>query len=279
MDITPAPLAARTEATPNATSIAGEGPLRAKNLQEELVGKVALVTGADGGVGRALVDLLLARGALVVAQDLRPGVEELARASGGRVTAVVGDVADVDTADRSVHAALEHFGRLDILVNNAGRTLNKPVTETSDEDWDAVIRTNARGAFVQSRAAFAHMADHGGGAIVFVTSYAATVALPLGSAYSASKGAVSQLMKVLALEGGPVAIRSNAVAAGVIDTGFLNNIRPDGQDYLRSFGSAMPLGRIADPSEIAEVVLYLASDRASYVTGAVLAADGGFTAQ
>ncbi|CAA9467689.1 MAG: 3-oxoacyl-[acyl-carrier protein] reductase [uncultured Rubrobacteraceae bacterium] len=245
----------------------------------EFTGKVAIVTGASGGVGGALVRLLLQRGGRVVAQDLKDDVGDLERADPERVAHVVGDAADSEVARAAVATAVSRFGRLDVLVSNAGRTLNKPVTETTDEDWDAVLRTNARGGFVQSREAFRHMADHGGGSIVFVGSYASTVALPEGSAYASSKGALGQLAKVLAIEGARRGIRANEVAAGVIDTGFLDTIRPDGQEYLRSFGDSMPMGRIARPEEIAEAVLWLASERASYVTGAVLAADGGFTAQ
>ena len=242
----------------------------------ELEGRVAVVTGAAGGVGSALVELLLARGARVVAQDLDPAV---GRHAGDRVATVVGDVADSAVAAQAVRAATDRFGRLDVLVNNAGMTLNQLVTDTTDEDWERVLRVNAGGAFVQSREAFRHMAAHGGGSIVMVSSIVATVGQPSVAAYAASKGAVGQLMKVLAIEGAPVSVRANAVAAGVIDTGFLDGIRPDGQEYLRTFGSAHPLGRIADPREVAEAVLFLASDRASFVTGAVLAVDGGYTAQ
>lgn len=251
----------------------------AQETDPEFAGRVAIVTGASGGLGRALVTLLLQRGARVVAQDIDQRVRDLENEYGDRVAAVVGDVADSETARQSVLLAVERFGRLDVLVNNAGRTLNKPVVDTTDDDWDRIIRVNLRGNFVQSREAFRRMAAHGGGSIVAVASYAATVALPQGSAYSASKGGIAQLMKVLAIEGAPFGIRSNAVAPGVIDTGFLNDIRADGQEYLRTFGSAHPLGRIASPEEVAESVLYLASDRASFVTGALLAVDGGFTAQ
>jgi NAD(P)-dependent dehydrogenase (short-subunit alcohol dehydrogenase family) len=243
----------------------------------EFSGKTAVVTGAARGVGRATVALLHARGARVVAVDLRPDITALPDAYPG-VLAVRGDVTEEETAVRAVRCAQDACGGLDILVNNAGRTLNKPVTETTAEDWDAVMAVNTRGAFFCAREAFRAMKDRGGGAIVSTGSYTSTVALPEGAAYSASKGALAQLTKVLAVEGGPVGVRANLVAAGVVETDFLDTIRPDSRAYLRSFADAQPLGRVAQPEEIAEVLCFLASPRSSFVTGAVVAADGGFTA-
>ena len=243
----------------------------------EFAGKTALVTGAARGVGRETVALLHARGARVVALDLRPDVMNLEGEFPG-VAATQGDVTQEETAHRAVATALDAFGGLDILVNNAGRTQNKPVTETTAEDWDTVMAVNARGSFFCAREAFRAMKSRGGGAIVSTGSYASTVALPEGVAYSASKGALAQLTKVLAVEGGPLGIRANLVAAGVIETDFLDTIRPDSRAYLASFGAAQPLGRVARPEEIAEVLCFLVSPRSSFVTGAVVAADGGFTA-
>ncbi|MBR7672497.1 SDR family NAD(P)-dependent oxidoreductase [Streptomyces daliensis] len=246
--------------------------------QDGVRGATALVTGAARGVGRATVAWLHEHGARVVAEDIRAEVERLAAEFPG-VATVTGDVAREETAVRAVGTALERFGRLDILVNNAGRTLNKPLTETTAEDWDDVLAVNARGPFLHAREAFRAMREQGGGGtIVNVGSYTCTVALPEGSAYTASKGALAQLTKVIALEGGPHGIRANTVAPGVIETDLLDNIREDSRAYLRSFGDAHPLGRVAQPEEIAEVIGFLASARSSFMTGAVVAADGGFTA-
>ncbi|MET9266449.1 SDR family oxidoreductase [Amycolatopsis sp. NPDC004079] len=245
-------------------------------MTKELAGKVALVTGAARGVGAATVAWLHARGARVLATDIRPEVERLADESG--VAVLVGDVSEEDVAVRSAAAALERFGGLDILVANAGRSVNKPVTETTAADWDEVMSVNARGAFLHAREAFRVMRDNGGGAIVTVGSFASTVGLAEASAYSASKGALAQLTKVLALEGAPHGIRANVVAPGVVETDLLDTFRAESRAYLRSFGDAHPLGRVAQPEEIAEVICFLASPRSAFVTGAVVAADGGYTA-
>jgi len=254
-------------------------PNDAPDRSNDLQGRTALVTGAAGGIGRATVALLLQRGARVVAADRREDVRELELAYPERVAAVVGEVADDAVARETVALAVTRFGRLDVLISNAGRTLNKPVTQTTSGDWDALLRSNARGAFVHAREAMRHMQDHGGGSIVFVTSIVGSVGLPETAAYAASKGAITQLMKVLALEGAERGVRANAVAPGVVDTAFLDDVRADGQDYLRTFGPAHPLGRIAAPQDVAEALCFLASDRASFITGTVLAVDGGYTAQ
>jgi NAD(P)-dependent dehydrogenase (short-subunit alcohol dehydrogenase family) len=250
--------------------------MSAPATDRELVGKVALVTGAARGVGAATVGWLHARGARVLATDVRPEVADLT-ARFDRVSTLVGDVSREETAVRSVAAALDRFGGLDILVSNAGRSVNKPIVETTASDWDELMAINARGAFLHSREAFRAMRERGG-AIVTVGSFACTVGLPEAAAYSASKGALAQLTKVLALEGGPHGIRANVVAPGVIETDLLDNFRDDSRAYLRSFGDAHPLGRVAQPDEIAEVIGFLASPRSGFITGAVVAADGGYTA-
>ncbi len=183
-----------------------------------LDGKVAIVTGAARGIGRAAAELLHARGARVVASDRSEAVHEL---DGVGFATLTGDVADEDVARNTVALARERFGRLDILVNNAGRTLNKPLLETSVEDWNAVLATNACGNFVHSREAVRAMMETGGGAIVSVVSVVAQVAMKELAAYAASKGAITQLVKVIAVEYGAHGIRANAVAPGVVETDIL----------------------------------------------------------
>lgn len=243
-------------------------------MQLDLEGKVALVTGAAGDIGRATIATLLAEGANVVAEDIRPGVRGLASA---QLAALCGDAADPATAEAAVRMALERFGRLDILVNNAGRTLNRPVADTTLEEWDEILAVNAGSCFVHARAVLPHMLAQRQGAIVNVSSISACIGMPGLAAYSASKGAINQLTRVLAAEAGNAGVRVNAVAPGVVETAFLGGTPEESRATLASFGHAHLLGRVAQAQEIADVIVWLASCRASFVTGAVIMADGGYT--
>ena len=245
---------------------------------DELAGVVAIVTGAAGGVGRATVELLTARGARVVAEDVNLSVSEL---EGERVATLQGDVAAPDTARRAVALANEHFGALDVVVNNAGRFLLKPTVETTDGEWDELLRVNVRGAFLHCREALPALSERGDGRIVNVASISGTIGLPGQTAYCSTKGAIVQLTRQLAIEHAP-RVRVNAVAPGAIDTGFMDEALtgvPDREATLASVAASHPLGRLARAEEIAEVIAFLASPRSSIITGAVLMADGGFTAQ
>jgi NAD(P)-dependent dehydrogenase (short-subunit alcohol dehydrogenase family) len=244
------------------------------STQYDLAGRVAVVTGAARGIGRATVELLRQRGAQLVASDRSEAVHELA---GDDVATVVGDVADEQVATDTIRSAVKRFGRLDILVNNAGRTLNKLVPDTSVEEFDAILAINARGNFLHAREAFKAM--DGGGAIVTVGSVSSVVAFETQVAYAASKGAIAQITRVLAIEGGKRGIRANSVLPGVIDTDIMEGVVDNGREMLASFGDAHPIGRIGRPEEVAEAIAFLASDAASFITGALLAVDGGWTAQ
>jgi NAD(P)-dependent dehydrogenase (short-subunit alcohol dehydrogenase family) len=237
--------------------------------------KVAVVTGAARGIGRATAVMLRERGARVVATDLRATVHELAQ--DGIIT-LTGDIAEEETARRSIELALKTFGGLDILVNNAGRTMNRPLVDMRVEDWDAVMAVNARGTFLHAREAVRAMIMGNGGVIVNVASLVAQVAMKDTAVYAASKGAIAQLTKVIAVEYGDRGVRANAVAPGVIETDILEGIVEDSRATLASYGPAHPLGRVGQPEDIAEVIAFLASPASSFTTGTMVMADGGYTA-
>jgi NAD(P)-dependent dehydrogenase (short-subunit alcohol dehydrogenase family) len=244
----------------------------------EFVGKVAIVTGAASGVGRATTHLLRDAGASVVAVDVAPAVREL---ESDHVAALEGDASAAQTAADAVNAALDRWGRLDVLVNNAAMILYKGILETEDDEWDRLLAVNVRSMFLHCRAAIPVMRDAGGGAIVNTASISGVVGLAGQAAYAASKGAVVMLTRQLAVEFAPAKIRVNAVGPGAIDTPFLRRFvdaQPDPAGVADAIAGSHPLGRMAHPEEIARVILFLASDAAAFITGTVLMADGGYTA-
>jgi len=235
-------------------------------------GKVAIVTGAASGIGLATTELLHAQGADVIAVGRSANVEALARPG---IVPLIADVAREESAVQAVAAAVDRFGKLDILVNNAAIIINKPVVEMSLEDWNSIQSVNATGAFLFSREAMRVMVPAKTGAIVNVGSYACYQAFPTIAAYAASKGALAQLTRALSLEAIDHGIRVNAVGSGDVITNITNHIHADGQAFLAEHGKKAPIRRAAHPKEIAEVIAFLASDAASYMTGAIVDANGG----
>ncbi len=237
--------------------------------------QIALVTGAARGIGRATALTLQSRGARVVATDVSEAVHELQAED---IVTLTGDIAEEATAIRSVGLAVERFGALDILVNNAGRTMNRALIDMSVADWDDIMSVNARGTFLHCREAVRAMLAGQGGVIVNVASIVAQVAMKDTSVYAASKGAIAQLTKVIAVEYGAQGIRANAVAPGVVETDILEGIVSDSRATLASHASAHPIGRVGQPQDIAEVIAFLASPASAFMTGSLVMADGGFTA-
>ena len=248
------------------------------NSQRDLEGKVAIVTGAASGIGRATALLFEARGAQVIAEDINPAVEELAKGS-DRILPFVGDVASEDSAKRVVALAVERYGKLDILVNNAATIKYTKVLDLSLEEWNQTLAVNLTGVFLHSREAVRAMTPKKSGAIVNIGSYACFFGFPQIAAYAATKGGLAQLTRVLAVESIPNGIRVNAVGAGDVVTNLLNHFMPNGREFLAQHGKNAPIGRAAQPEEIAEVAAFLASDKASFMVGSIVMADGGFSVQ
>ncbi len=249
--------------------------------------KAALVTGGGSGIGLATALAFLREGARVAIADLSPEHGEearsAARAEGHDVLFVKGDVSREADAKASVDAAVSAFGRLDVVFNGAGILIEVPVHEMAAEDWDRVLAVNLRGVFLVSKHAVRYMIDHGGGAIVNAGSVNSLVGDADSAAYCASKGGVALLTKSMALAYARHGIRVNAVAPGWVETRmFSQEAETRGVSvaaYRASAGRQHPIGRIGRPEEIAALVLFLASDEASYITGDVVVADGGYTAR
>lgn len=240
-----------------------------------LEGKVAVVTGAGSGMGTAMVELFCAQGAKVVAADISGKQDDVARKAGASCLPIHADVAKSSDVQAMIALAVERFGRLDILCNNAGVQGALAETGAHDEDdFDFAIAVNLRGVFLGMRYAIPHMLAGGGGSIINTASMAAITAFPQMPGYTASKGGVAALTRVTAAEYASRNIRVNAIAPGAIDTGMTQALPAE---YLEGAVKATLMGRIGTPLEIANTALFLASDESSFITGAMIPVDGGYT--
>src|SRR5262245_1214114 len=251
-----------------------------------LKGKVALITGAGMGQGREAALLFAREGARVVAGDVNPQAgRDTVRAierKGGQALFVQGDVGVESDVERMIAAGVKRFRALHVLYNNAGvlwKNKDRSVLETKESDWDRVQAINLKGPFFVCKHGVPHLIRAGGGSIINVGSVSALNGFTLAQdSYTSSKGALISLTKSLAIQFARHGVRANIIHPGIIETPMQAAYLKDAAKR-RSFEEGIPLGRIAHPREIAYVALFLASDESSYVTGAEIVADGGFTAQ
>ena len=254
---------------------------------DRLEGKVALISGGTGGQGSTEVKLFCQEGAKVVFGDLDDekgkSLEKEVRNSGGEATYVHLDVTSESDWQNTVSETIELYGKLNILINNAGVLLTKRLEETTESDWDFVQSVNSKGVFLGAKSVISSMKESGGGSIVNISSIAGLIASPPMAAYGASKGAVRLLTKSIAVQYGSDGIRCNSVHPGTLM--LHSTVMNSGTSYYSdpamrdAYLNDTPLGRFAEPIDIAMGVLYLASDESGYVTGSELVIDGGKVAK
>lgn len=244
-----------------------------------LKNKVVVVTGGGSGIGRASVLRFSKEGARVVIADRNlEAAQGTAKECKGESLCVRTDVSDPKSAEQLAKDAIAKFGRIDVLVNNAGFGVTGSVTEVTIEDWDRLMATNVRGVFLCSRFAIPQMAKQGGGSIINIASYTANAGIPNRAAYVASKGAVASLTRAMALDHVKDKIRVNAVAPGTISSPYFDKIfadSPNPEKLRAEFNARAPMDRMGTPDEIANMIVWLASDEASFATGAIFTVDGG----
>jgi len=249
-----------------------------------LKGKVSLITGAGSGIGRATALLFAREGAFVVAVDRdeqqAKKTQNLIHQAGGKCEAKFIDVSQEEQVAEAIATVINTWGQLDVLFNNAGISLLKPVTATTEAEWDHVFNVNLKGVFFGCKHAIPQMAKQGSGAIINTASELAIVAQPLYGAYCATKAGVIALTRVLALEWAAKGIRINAVCPGPIATPMLQaefELADNPIDEEKLAIKSIPAGRLGTPEDIAKVALFLASEDAQFVHGAAIIADGGKT--
>ncbi len=251
-----------------------------------LKNKVALVTGGSSGIGLAIAERFLKEGAKVMItgrskQRCDDALKHLETFAKDAVDSAAGDVSKWNDVQQMVKNTVNRFGRIDILVNNAGIYLDKRIEETTEEEWDQIININLKGVFLCCKAAYPHFKKQGNGTIVNMSSDSGVTGNPDEAAYCASKGGVTNLTRAMALDYAKENIRVNAICPAIIHTPMLQreiDMQDDKEAYLKEMDELHPIGRVGRPEEVAYAVLMVAADEASFITGANIAVDGGFTA-
>jgi NAD(P)-dependent dehydrogenase (short-subunit alcohol dehydrogenase family) len=248
-------------------------------------GKSVVVSGAALGIGRAAAAKFAQEGAFLLVQDIqeRPllAFRDELRRNGARVEAVVGDVSRVEDCQAMIGAAVDTYGRVDVVVANAGIISLGDVVESTVDDWEKVMAIDGRGMFLTCKYAIEAMSKTGGGSIICLSSISGMAGQNRQATYGPAKFVATGLTKHLAVEWAARGIRINAVAPGTINTERVKAMahEPGGPEYLEAVKKGHPMGRLGEPEEVANAILFLASDEASFITGAVLAVDGGYLAQ
>lgn len=244
-----------------------------------LKGKVAIITGGGGGIGRGVALAFAREGASVViaGRDVKK-LEAVARELGSESLAQRADVSNAGEIETLIDATLARFGTIHVLVNNAGVLFPGTAESHTEADWDQTFAVNARGLWLLSRAVLPHMRAAGTGSIVNIGSVLSLVAARNRVAYAASKGAVLAMTRAMALDHAPENIRVNCICPGIVDTEMVTRFALSEADRRQRI-ALHPMGRFAQPEDIAEAAVFLASDESSWVTGAAFPVDGGYTAQ
>ena len=244
----------------------------------KLNSKIAVVTGAGSGIGRAIAEQLAAEGATVVVSDINAeSAKETAAALGNNSVGLRVDVTSRESVDEMVEAVTGEFGRIDILVNNAGWDKVEPFLDSKISDWDRVIAINLYGTLHCSQAVLKVMADQGSGSVINIGSDAGRVGSSGEAVYSAAKGGVVALSKTLAREMARSNVNVNCVCPGPADTPLFAGISEENPKLRQALERAIPMRRLAQPSDLAAAVVFFASDEASYITGQTLSVSGGLT--